>query len=227
MEHTSVAVVTDGRGKLARFADGVFVRVYSRENNTWRCAETVPLRMERTRPPGPEPGESVSGEHSGSASAFAETPAGLRAGLREFVAALGDTRILVAVSISGIAYTVLDQRGFVLCEMDDFDPGCLDALTEALNAPPAVSPAPDRPMPTGEPGVYACDLVLTLRAYPELSSKKILLPFLAESAFTELRVLCGHVPPWLPPELQRRGFACEGPQAADGKLLLRISPPAP
>ncbi|MDR2669133.1 MAG: hypothetical protein LBC14_04170 [Desulfovibrio sp.] len=227
MEYTSVAVVTDGQGKLATFADGVSAGVYRRENNAWRCCGTVPLRVEGARPSGPEPGEAGDGEHRGTALAFTETPAGLRDRLRGFVAALGDTRILVAVSISGIAYTVLDQRGFVLCEMDDFDPECLDALTETLNTPPDAPAVPDRPAPTGEPGVYVCDLVLMLREYPELSSKKILLPFLAESSFTELRVLCSHMPPWLPPELQRRGFICKEPSTGNGKLLLRIYPPAP
>ncbi|MDR2123830.1 MAG: hypothetical protein LBP38_02460 [Desulfovibrio sp.] len=209
MEYAAVAVVTDGQGKLARFADGASAWVYRRENNAWRCSGEVPLHMERT---------PVSD---------AATQAGLRDRLRDFIAALGDTRILIAVSISGIAYTVLDQRGFILCEMDDFDPECLDALTEALNTGTDAPALPDRPMPAGEPGVYVCDLALLLREYPELSSKKILLPFLAESVFTELRVLCGHVPPWLPPELQRRGFTCKGPQPADGKLLLRVYPPAP
>ncbi|MDR1947313.1 MAG: hypothetical protein LBQ51_09150 [Desulfovibrio sp.] len=202
MEYAAVAVITDRQGKLARFSDDVLARVYRREKSGWVLSAAVPFLA--------EPGEN---------------PARMRGRLRDFVAALGDTRILIAASISGIAYSVLDQRGFRLCEMDGFDPECLDALIESLNAPSNASDVPDRPMATGEPGVYECDLMLMLREYPELSSKKILLPFLADAAFTELRIACGHVPPWLPPEMKRRGFVCKGPTAEGGKLRLLIYPP--
>ncbi|MDR2051637.1 MAG: hypothetical protein LBQ63_07705 [Deltaproteobacteria bacterium] len=201
MEYASVAVISDRQGKPVRFAGDALALIYRKENGVWAHSGTVPFCI----------GEKA-------------TPARLRESLRDFIAALGETRVLIAASISGLAYSVLDQRGFRLCTLDAFDPECLDALMEALNAPPEDPAVENRPTAAGDPGVYECDLTLMLREYPELSSKKILLPFLDAAAFAELRITCGHVPPWLPPELKRRGFVHEVYDLEDGKALLRVYP---
>ena len=204
MEYASVAVVTDRQGNLARFADDVLVTVYHRQAWGWTCGKSIRFCV--------EPGLD---------------PAGMRGRLRGLVEALGRTRILLAASVSGIAYSVLDQMAFRICEMDGFspeEPEVLDALAESASAPAKSAPPP---CPAEiSPGVYQCDLMDILGEYPDLSSKKILRPFFSETPFVELRIACGHVPPWLLPELKERGLEHDGPASENGKLWLRIRPSA-
>ncbi|MDR2745387.1 MAG: hypothetical protein LBB66_09405 [Desulfovibrio sp.] len=204
MEYTSVAVVTDKQGNLARFFDDVLVTVHHKQDRGWTCGKSIRFCV--------EPGQD---------------PAGMRDKLRVLVEALGRTRILLAASVSGIAYSVLDQRGFRICEMDGFspkEPGVLDALAKSISAP-AISAPPSYPVEIS-PGVYQCDLMDILREYPNLSSKKILRPFFSGTPFVELRIACGHVPPWLLPELEERGLEHDGPAPENGKLWLRVRPSA-
>ncbi|MDR2572779.1 MAG: hypothetical protein LBC94_00290 [Desulfovibrio sp.] len=197
MEDSSVAVIVDRQGKIASFPGNVLARIYHKRDGVWGCGRIVAFS------PGAERG----------------LPA-VRDSLREFIADLGQTRILVAASISGIAYSLLNQRGFRLCEMDGFAPDCLDDLVESVKYEPApvLSPHPEEI----SPGIYRCDLMVILREYPDLSSKKILRPFFDGTPFVELRLLCGHIPPWLAPELKARGLVHSDPVAADGKLLVSI-----
>lgn len=148
----------------------------------------------------------------------------MRDKLRHLVATLGNTRILVATSISGIAYSVLDQRGFRLCEMDGFTPDILDALVESVNTPIGMQGIADHPVETSTPGHYVCDLTAILKEYPDLTSKKVLRPFFENTPFIEVQVLFGHMPPWILPELAERGLGCDKADADDGKVRLRIFP---
>ncbi|MDR3361267.1 MAG: hypothetical protein LBO64_00185 [Desulfovibrio sp.] len=201
MTSESVAVVTDELGELTRFAGNMRVAVYRKTAGVWACQETIPFCVDE--------GENL---------------ARMRDKLRDFVARLGDTRILAATAITGVAYAVLDQRGFRLCEMDSFSHGCLDALVEEANAPARTPAVFDHPEATSIPGHYVCDLTAILREYPELSSKKILRPFFDGTPFIELQIFFGHMPPWLLPELAQRGLGCDKSVASDGRLCLRVFP---
>ncbi|MDR2054706.1 MAG: hypothetical protein LBQ10_02365 [Desulfovibrio sp.] len=204
MKYTSVAVVTDSQGNLARFSGNALVTVYHKHAEGWICGKSIRFCV--------EPGQDM---------------AGMRNRLRDLVEALGRTRILLAASISGVACSALDQRGFRLCEMDGFspeEPDVLDALAERASAPARSAPAP-RPVEIS-PGVYQCDLLDILGEYPDLSSKKILRPFFNETPFAELRITCSHIPPWLLPELKERGLEHDGPAPESGRLRLRVRPAA-
>jgi Fe-only nitrogenase accessory protein AnfO len=183
-EPVSVAVIRDGNGDLSSLGDSALIEIHRKgRRRGWKCVRTIPWT------PGPD-----------------RSPAAVRGAVADLAAALEDARILVGTSVSGIAYTVLDQRGFCICELDAFSPDCLDALTAALEAPPREAAVPDRPWESGTPGVYDFDLAPALAAYPDLSSKKILRPFLRGGHFSLLRLSCGHLPPWLLPELAGLGL---------------------
>ena len=151
----------------------------------------------------------------------------MRRAVEKLAVDLEDVRVLLGASVSGIAYVALDRLGFRLCEMDGFSPECLDALKDALEGPAeGKAAAPDRPQETGLPGVYSLDLGKALEAWPDLSSKRILRPFLQGVEFSRLELFCGHVPPWLPPELERLGLDCarKSPTASREGIMLHIFP---
>ena len=53
------------------------------------------------------------------------------------------------------------------------------------------------PVETQTPGIYFLDLGQLQTECPEVSSKKALLPFLSNTPFLELQLVCAHIPPWL------------------------------
>lgn len=198
MPGTTVAVIKDGKGEIASFANAAFIEEFVWKEGAWSLGRSFPFGL-----------------------GGAGTPSTARAKARELLAALGGTRVLVGRAISGVAYTVLDQAGLALCEMDAFSPDCLDALAETINTPESGPAVPDKPVETGVPGCYVLDLKAALAAWPDLSSKKILRPFLKNTFFVELNLLCAHVPPWLPPELEGRGMTYrEAPSGGDVTLVI-------
>jgi hypothetical protein len=197
--HASVAVLRNEAGELSGFSTAVAVEIYrkQRQGRNWKSVRAIPFSA-GTKPPA------------------------MRKAAKALAAELEDTRILLGTSVSGIAYTTLDQLGFRLCELEVFSPECLDALVEAVETQPVTIPAPDRPQESDSSGVYRLDLALALEARPDLSSKRILRPFLRGTTFSRLDLACGHVPPWLLPELESRGLGCSRSSLPGGGILLRI-----
>ena len=124
-----------------------------------------------------------------------------------------DCDALITTEISGIPYTVFDRAGIAMMTTSTRLIEVLAAISketsaaskekdqhaEDLNAErePGTADPGIAPVALREPGVYHLDLASVLRKHPELSSKKILVPFLRETPFMELRLICEHVPPWL------------------------------
>jgi hypothetical protein len=199
MQSMAVAVIKDHSGNLSSFGGQNVVSIYRRQERMWVCARTLLF-------------------DAGS------TQEAMRTNIRNFAAALGDARIVLGRSVSGIAYTVLNQMGFHICEMEQFSTECLDDLVEAIGANNDSGVAAKKPAPTDEPGQYVFDLSAALAAYPELSSKKILRPFFDSTPFHELKIFCGHLPPWLPSELTARCLGYQAHNLGSGKILLSIFP---
>jgi hypothetical protein len=72
--------------------------------------------------------------------------------------------------------------------------------------------------------MFRLDLSAALAARPDLTSKKILRPFLDRAAFLELRVLFDHLPPWLEAELGARGLRAGTGRRQGGGVELFITP---
>lgn len=198
MNEPLVAVIIDEQGRISPFPGNAPAKIYHRWGDVWVCRESVAFSVEK------EWNSAI-----------------IRDRLQLFIAALGQTRILAASSISGIAYSLLNRHGFKLCEMGGFSPDCLDALVESVKT--ATESVPTLPHPIEiSPSIYQCDLTVVLQEYPDLSSKKVLRPFFDKTPFVELRLSCGHMPPWLTSELKMRGLVHSKPVATDGKLLVSI-----
>lgn len=129
------------------------------------------------------------------------------AALFQSLAALTDGAQAVAgAAIAGRAFAALNQLGKHIFELSDIVPKQLSgiaedvALAKAKNALAEDAFQTARPLETEMQGVYTLDLVTALEEYPEMSSKMILKPFLRSTPFTELTVICRHIPHWLETE---------------------------
>jgi Fe-only nitrogenase accessory protein AnfO len=202
MEPAAIAVVKDSSGALSRFSDDVVIEIYSKQGAEWQCTDRVPF----------------------VASASSRDMAAMRKDIRNTALALGSTRILVGKSVSGVAYTILDQLGFRICEMDSFSPQCLDALLHEVEKSESDVPSVlASPVESDVPGHYTFDLTAALSAFPELTSKKILRPFFSDIPFLKLDLTCSHVPPWLTPELERLRFIHHQKVLPGNRVLLEIA----
>jgi hypothetical protein len=139
-----------------------------------------------------------------------------------------ELKVASAVAAKGfpdLAFQALLKAGPALCEMPEFQPEWLDDILDAALDPSwedetaSLTPVES---PPGS-GVFEIDLGAALAAAPELSSKRILKPFLEAVPFLELRVLFDHFPPWLEGDLKRRGLGCRYESRNSG-MLITISP---
>ncbi|MDR1656688.1 MAG: hypothetical protein LBT47_03895 [Deltaproteobacteria bacterium] len=142
----------------------------------------------------------------------------LRPTLEVLTQRLAGVNLAVGSSFAGLVCQSLTRVGINLCRMDDFDPQCLSELAEAVLAPPE-EPAVVVPVEI-EPGsgLFELDLNAALASNPDLSSKKILRPFFDQTPFLELRLFFDHFPPWLAPELEKRGLEVQTSPTGTGYL---------
>jgi len=156
------------------------IAFFTKENGSWKETKTLSLQ--------PVHGEAVSGF------------------LRELGTLVGDAQAIAGSSIAGIAYSVLNKQGKHIFEITDISPEQLSgiagdiAMMEAKRKLSANVFWHTRPVETDVAGVYSLDLATALEENPDLSSKMILKPFLKSTPFTELTILCRHVPNWLAQE---------------------------
>lgn len=203
MKSAGVAVICDDLGKPAPFSGECDLDVYRRgrgARRAWKCVTHMRFSL----------GPDKSGE-------------GVRRAVEKLAGDLEDVRVLVASGVGGIAYAVLRREGFAVFEMAEFSPDCLDDLLREVEEPRVGEDVPQYPA-EASPGFYVFDLAAALAAHADLSSKMMLRPFFDKARFRRLELRCGHVPPWLLPELDRRGMAfCL--RREEGVAILDIFPP--
>lgn len=178
-----MAVFCDDGGCLARFEAMTNFVFYSKTDAGWDKSDRVPFSCD------------LSG---GLAS--------IRENISQMLGAFNDCRIIIAKSITGIPYQIFDRAGFIICESQSFDLELLAAIQADLICQDEEAQADTKllartPEATDIPGYYRFDLSQVQRKYPELSSKKALLPFLKETPFYALEVVCDHIPPWFEQQL--------------------------
>lgn len=160
----------------------------------------------------------------------------LRTSIAEMVAALDqDCRVLLSGDVRGLPYVVLQ-------ELHDFHIWKSEGeLTQQLTyvrdretetaaqrkcamATPASQPVPAPvPVSDGEPGHYWIDLRAALAHASRPTSRNILIPFLNAGLFVKLDVLCGHIPEWMPREIERLDLAAESEPIDATDDSLRVS----
>lgn len=114
-----------------------------------------------------------------------------------------DTNAILCKEISGIPFSVFNQRGFCIFCADQADPDTLDGMIKDIEESNEKQKRKEEmiknagPVETDTPGIFFLDLLELQKECPEVSSKKALLPFLSDTPFLELHLICAHMPPWL------------------------------
>lgn len=155
--------------------------------------------------------------------------AAVRTAVADILKHLGDVRIIVASEIPGIASGTFQAAGFdiflvekgVLEVLDSIKKEMLDAIEERKKEPYKFDI-----MEYLEPGINKGDFSINIEEImfknPELTSKKILIPYLKNGEFNSLDVICSHIPKWFVTDLGIMGFEYETVSESLNRKTVRI-----
>ena len=121
-------------------------------------------------------------------------------------------KILIGKEIVGIPYHILNQNQIDSIEADEVTPQLLELVwTDLLEQKNQTTDRiPPHPIPVDDEGNYTLDFVKASLLYPEISSKKMLIPFLENRLFYSLTIICSHKMPWLEDYVHKHSFElCE------------------
>lgn len=202
---SEIAVMAGSDGRSVPLNEPGTVVVYRRNRGAWQEVRTLPFALDE--------GQGL---------------AGLRRKMAELVAFLGDCRALVAKTASGAVFFELEKARTTVFEISGSPEEFLDTVwREMKEEQDAAAPLPagaDIPAPLKiTPGCFSISIRDIQGKRPEVSSKQVLQQFVQQGKFTELEIVCDHVPPWIEMEADRRGYelASERMGSNEVKVLLR------
>jgi Fe-only nitrogenase accessory protein AnfO len=179
-----VGVYLNEEGDTISINESGSIRVYYKENGKWGISKVVEFDM-----------STVTGMQA------------LRVKFKELASNLEDCRVMVGKSIVGIPYNVLDSLGFNLWEMEGKPEEFLEYVLEKemLEEQEKNEEALEitEPVETDKPGCFHINLKMLQENNSKLSSKQVLLPFLQNTKFYELEIICSHIPPWFQNEFEK------------------------
>lgn len=186
----SISVILNSLGDTASVWDEASrIQIYSHGAAGWEARESVSVRLDQE-----EPFPVLRDEITGIAEK------------------LGDAKILVGKSVSGLAYQIFDRMGFQVIETDRFSPRLLDRILSEIDAAELrrrSSETSALPRETKIPGRFLLNLIELQREAPDISSKMALQPFFDTTPFDQLTIVCRHLPPWLKPYVSGKGWCLE------------------
>ncbi|MFA4859460.1 Fe-only nitrogenase accessory AnfO family protein [Methanoregula sp.] len=204
---SEIAAIIGSDGRTVPLSEPGTVVVYRMVRGTWLAERRLPF--------------SLNGDGG---------LAGLRNQTGELVAFLGTCKTLVAQSASGALFFGLAKAGFSVFEIAGSPPEflssvLLEAKEEQEGNVPVLDGA-DIPAPLEiSPGKYYISIREIQGKRPEMSSKQVLRSFVQAGAFSELEIICDHMPPWIEVDAERLGYDLTREQTGlhDMKVLIRRS----
>lgn len=153
----------------------------------------------------------------------------VRTAVADTVKQLDDAKIVVASEISGIAFGAFQAAGFDVFLVENNTLDFLDSIKKEmleLNEERKEKPVGFNIMQFLEPGMNKGDFSLNMEDIllknPELTSKKILIPYLKSGEFNRLDVICSHVPKWFNIDLGGMGLEYEIVKELPNIITVRI-----
>ena len=159
----------------------------------------------------------------------AKSIAAVRMAVEDTIKQLDNVKIVVASEIPGIAFGIFEVAGFeiFLIEKSGFD--VLDSvkkeMVEIIEKQQEKTSKFDI-MQFLEPGMNKGDFCINMEEIlsknPQLTSKKILLPYMNNGEFNRLDVICSHIPKWFTKDLSVLGFEHETVKSLPNEKTVKI-----
>lgn len=198
-----IGVILNDKGTISDLFYMTHIDIYQLEDD-WKVIRTVELQLDTS------------------------TTLTLRQSLKELVSQMGNCKILVATSIVGIPFHILDREGFIMCEAELLNRKLLDQVfadhcVEKVTAIEKIAEkVPISPQPVDNDGNFYLDFIKVQKYHSDVSSKKAILPFISYELFQTLTITCSHVMPWLENTVLDRGLEMSF-KREDGKYIVLIT----
>ncbi|WP_026881927.1 Fe-only nitrogenase accessory protein AnfO [Clostridium akagii] len=203
----TIAVFLGINGATTSLNESGVVKVYSKENENWKVIKEILLKMD----------ESMS-------------IVSIRENIQSTIEALGDCRIFIGNKVTGIPYTILEKIGYNIWEIEGKPEEFLDYVLENEYKQDELEFADDVklqavpcPVSNGKDGYFSIDLKKIQEGNINYSSKQVLLPFLNNTPFYELEIICSHEPKWLDMELKRKNLKADVESNVKNKVKITVS----
>jgi hypothetical protein len=153
--------------------------------------------------------------------------------MAELVAFLGECRAFAAKSAGGAVYFELERARCHVWEIAGRPEEFLDSVCLEVNkngerdaCTPAATTDAGIPVPMETaPGKYTLSIVEIQRKRSGVSSKQVLQQFIRRAVFTELEIICEHIPPWVGVEAEFLGLRVETEQSSPCKVRVLLKKP--
>jgi len=188
-----IALAVDSDGKLAEFFSITKILIYEKQNE-WTVVESYFVSEELD---------------TSSAAAVRQKAEAIGRNILE-----KNCKIMIGREIIGIPYHTLCKANLEVFEADEISIELLDAIYKDFllkedKPEEEIEMVPPRPIPTDDESNYYFDFIKAIKCHPELSSKKMLLPFLTNDLFYSLIIRCEHIMPWLDDFVKSHGLNME------------------
>lgn len=201
-----IAVVENNNQKTSSIFEPGFIATYEEDGGEWKVLNRLENKV-----------------------CSAKGMAAVRVAVADTVKQLGDAKIVVASEIPGIAFGAFQSAGFDIFLVENSALDVLDSVkTEMLEVIENLQKEPRKfdIIQFLEPGMNKGDFCLNMEKIliknPELSSKKILIPYLKKGEFNRLDVICSHIPKWFNIDLGILGFEYETVNELPNRMTVRI-----
>lgn len=155
--------------------------------------------------------------------------AAVRMAVGDAIKQLGDVKVVVASEIPGIASGTFQAAGFDIFLVDSKVLDVLDLIKKDMLE--TIEKRQEEPRKFDiteflEPGENRGDFSINIEdimfKFPDLTSKKILIPYLKNGEFNRLDVICGHMPKWFVTDLGAMGFEYETVNESTNRKTVRV-----
>ena len=201
-----IAVVENNNQKTSSIFEPGFVAIYEEDGGEWKVLNRFENKV-----------------------CNAKGIAAVRMAVGDTVKQLDDVKIVVASEIPGIAFGTFQAAGFEIFLVENSALDVLDSVKKEMLE--VIEERKEKPqkfdiMQFLEPGMNKGDFCLNMEEIlsknPELTSKKILIPYLKNGEFNRLDVICSHIPKWFNIDLGVLGFEYETVNELPNKKTIRI-----
>ncbi|MGA9189742.1 MAG: Fe-only nitrogenase accessory protein AnfO [Methanosarcina sp.] len=201
-----IAVVESNNQKTSSIFEPGFVATYENDGGEWKVINRFENKV-----------------------CNAKGIAAVRMAVADTIKQLDDVKIVVASEIPGVSFGIFEAAGFeiflvkncVLDVLDSVKKEMLEVIEEQQEKPRKFDIVQFL-----EPGMYKGDFCLNMEEIlsknPQLTSKKILIPYLKNGEFNRLDVICSHVPKWFDKDFGILGLEYETVNVLPNKKTVRI-----
>ena len=199
-----IAVFEDGKGMTTLLPQACCLQVYRKQEGVWRKERKLDVNL-------------------GEARGLSE----LRNRMAEILDFLGSCGIVVAESYQGAALHELEKADMSMWTVSGLVEPLLEMILAEEESAAQQSEQPvKKPFPALENrggGRAYLSIVEVQCSGGGLTSKQVLMPILHQGAFTELEILCTHIPPWLEAEAVSHHWACQTQRTAEQQILVTLT----